>query len=108
MRLLSVSPPMDTHDALLPTQSEVRRLSRAGPLGTVFRIDFKGHRVAATVCELGDIGHGGAMQRAVATAAASDSHHALRLIDVALVSQSGGSRANNYYRTHPPAHGLHT
>ena len=42
-------------------------------LGTVFRIDVKGHGVFATVCELGDLGHGGAMQRAVAAAAVSDS-----------------------------------
>ena len=74
MHVLSASPPMDIHDdALLPTPFEVNRLSRAGLFGTVFRIDFKGHRVAAAVCELGDLGHGCAMQKSVAAAAISDS-----------------------------------
>ncbi len=61
-----------------------------GKLGTVVGINSKGHSATAKVC---DIGHGGSWQEVVVATAASRSEHVLRVIDVSLIRQRGGTAA---------------
>ena len=75
---------------MLPAPSEHARLSHGGQLGTVVRINFKGHSAAAKVCEFGEIGFGSSLSRVADATAVSPAEHVLRLLDVALIRHKGG------------------